>query len=380
MKTAHYLFIQDANDMSALDDQSIDLVVTSPPYPMIQMWDELFAESNPKVANALKNSDGKLAFELMHQCLDGTWKELHRVVKPGGYACINIGDATRTINSHFQLFTNHARVVACFQSLGFCMLPSIVWRKPNNSPNKFMGSGMLPPGAYVTHEHEYILIFRKGGKRAFTNDLQKQNRQLSAYFWEERNIWFSDIWFDLKGVAQKLPRQYGRERSAAFPFELPYRLINMFSVKQDTVLDPFLGTGTTMLAAMCAGRNCVGFERDAQLESFILQNINAAPDLSKHVALQRLTAHRDFVIERMKVKRDLKYINKYYGFWVMTRQEIDLRLDLAQHLFYQSNNRFEIELNSSDSIQTHEINSPSAIPCENQTEGYPSKCRQLKMF
>jgi DNA modification methylase len=121
------------------------------------------------------------------------------------------------------------------QKLGFSALPAILWRKQTNAPNKFMGSGMMPPGAYVTLEHEYILILRKGNKREFTSIKEKQNRRESAFFQEERNFWFSDVWMDLKGTTQNLFDNKATERSAAYPFELPYRLISMFSVKSDTV-------------------------------------------------------------------------------------------------------------------------------------------------
>ena len=127
-------------------------------------------------------------------------------------------------------------------------------------PNKFMGSGMLPAGAYATLEHEYILILRKGNKREFKSKEDKLRRQQSAFFWEERNVWFSDIWEDLKGTKQNNIDKHIRERSGAYPFELPYRIINMFSLRGDTVLDPFLGTGTTTLACMATARNSIGYE------------------------------------------------------------------------------------------------------------------------
>ena len=122
---------------------------------------------------------------------------------------------------------------------------------------------MLPAGAYVTLEHEYILILRKGTKREFNKAEERQNRRESAIFWEERNAWFSDVWMDVKGTGQELFKKATRSRSAAFPFEVAYRLINMFSVRGDTVLDPFLGTGTTTAAAMACGRHSLGFELDA---------------------------------------------------------------------------------------------------------------------
>ena len=112
-----------------------------------------------------------------------------------------------------------------------------MWRKATNAPNKFMGSGMLPCGAYVTLEHEWILIFRKGGKRVYKTAEAKESRRDSSFFWEERNVWFSDVW-EIKGVKQNINKAPSRERNASYPLEIPYRLINMYSQKGDVVLDP----------------------------------------------------------------------------------------------------------------------------------------------
>ena len=136
-----------------------------------------------------------------------------------------------------------------------------------------MGSGMLPAGAYVTLEHEFILILRKGNKRNFVTEADKKRRKQSAFFWEERNLWFSDVWEDLKGTKQNNIAKEIRERSGAFPFELPYRIINMFSVKEDAILDPFLGTGTTMAAAMATGRNSIGVEIDKNFRETLVCKI-----------------------------------------------------------------------------------------------------------
>src|SRR4029079_11532235 len=118
--------------------------------------------------------------------------------------CIDVGDATRTVGGRFRCYPNAARITSTVMRLAFDPLPAIVWRKPTNAPNKFMGSGMLPPGAYVTYEHEHVLIFRKGSKRAFASAAEKAARHRSAYFWEERNVWFSDVWTDLVGARQEL--------------------------------------------------------------------------------------------------------------------------------------------------------------------------------
>ena len=327
MISTHKIVFKNAQKMRALAHESVDLVVTSPPYPMIEMWDEIFSTQSQRVRNALKKNDGLFAFEEMHRQLDKVWDELARVLKPGGIACINIGDATRTINEHFALYTNHSRILGHMHAIGFTALPTILWRKQTNAPNKFMGSGMMPPGAYVTLEHEYVLILRKGGKRNFFHMDEKKNRWQSAYFWEERNQWFSDVWMDLKGTTQNLVDNKARNRSAAFPFELPYRLINMFSVKGDMVLDPFLGVGTTMFAAMAAGRNSVGYEIDSHLREFILPRSTRIVDFANRRISKRLEAHIEFVRERFQKKGRFKYINAQYLFPVITKQEKELLLN-----------------------------------------------------
>ena len=221
---------------------------------MIAMWDEMFVNQDPSIKQLLEPQGDKLqAFDRMHRVLDNIWKECNRVLADGGFVCINIGDAVRTFDSQFQMYSNHSKIIEFFIQLGYSVLPDIMWRKPSNAPNKFMGSGMYPAGAYVTYEHEYILIFRKGGKRIFEGT-EKVLRQKSAYFWEERNVWFSDLW-EIKGTAQAANSVSDRKRNASFPFEIPYRLVNMYSIEGDTVLDPFCGFGTTNLACMAAGRN-----------------------------------------------------------------------------------------------------------------------------
>jgi hypothetical protein len=185
---------------------------------------------------------------------------------------------------------------------------------------------MLPAGAYVTLEHEYILILRKGGKRVFSKPADKLNRRRSALFWEERNAWFSDIWFDIKGTTQALGDTASRKRSAAFPFELPFRLIHMYSVKEDLVLDPFLGTGTTMAAAMLGARNSVGYEMDPGLGPEISGMTDNLVAFADEQIRQRLVRHITFVKERLAAKGPLKHENVHYGFPVMTSQEKELLL------------------------------------------------------
>jgi modification methylase len=325
LPTTHRLLLHDSRDLSAIPDDSIHCVVTSPPYPLIAMWDTLFSSWSPAIKTAFKKEDGRLAFELIHAELDRVWSEMYRLTRPGGFLCVNIGDATRTVGGRFRLFSNHSRITAQCVALGFDALPLVIWNKTTNAPNKFMGSGMLPAGAYVTLEHEYVLVFRKGDKREFISAEEKKLRRESALFWEERNAWFSDTW-DLAGLRQELSDKSLRKRSAAFPFELAYRLINMYSVQGDTVLDPFLGTGTSMLAALASRRSSIGVESDPSFEKMVADRIIGSRAALNRYIQERIKRHGDFVKERLKRKKEIKYKNSRHGFRVVTGQETDVRL------------------------------------------------------
>ncbi len=326
VRTEHRIVHGDARRLASVEKESVELVVTSPPYPMVEMWDELFARLEPRVGDALQAGDAQASFEAMHRVLDTVWEQVQRVLGPGGIACINVGDAVRRMDGTFRAFPNHARILDAFQKLGFDPLPDILWRKPTNSPAKFVGSGMLPPSAYATLEHEYLLVFRKGStRRSFEPNATR--RYEAAFFWEERNDWFSDVWTNVQGTLQALDGDDQlRERSAAYPFEVPYRLINMYSVYGDTVLDPFWGTGTTTLAAMVAARDSVGVELEEGFIERFHEQVERVPGLSGAVLDERLDRHRAFVQERRDQGKPPSYESQAYGFPVMTKQETRLRL------------------------------------------------------
>lgn len=344
MKTSHRVVFGDAKRrLAEMPSSSVDLVVTSPPYPMIEMWDETFTRQNERVGDCIRKRDGDGAFEQMHRELDPVWTEMHRLLRPGGIACVNVGDATRKIGDSFRVFPNHARILSFCMGLGFEVLPEILWRKESNKPTKFMGSGMLPGAAYVTQEHEYILIFRKAGRRPPGSSKLRLGRQRSAFFWEERNLWFSDVWEDLQGDRQSLESRNARRRSAAFPFELPYRLISMFSVQKELVLDPFLGTGTTTLAAMASARNSVGVELDSDLDDVLQARLMGAVEASNSFNEERISRHREF-IERMNARgRELKYENRHYGFPVMTSQETLIQIPVLNGVRRKGSAVLEVE-------------------------------------
>lgn len=309
---------------------------------MIEMWDGTFVELNQAVAAALTAGDGPAAFELMHQELDKVWRQCWRVLKPGGIICINIGDAVRTLRGDFRIYPNHARVLLAMTALGFQALPDIIWRKPTNAPNKFLGSGTLPPSAYVTYEHEYILIFRKGSTRQFAA-AEKVRRRASAFFWEERNSWFSDLWTDLRGAGQELAQGTGRSRSGAYPFELPFRLICMYSLYGDLVFDPFLGTGTTTAAAMAAGRHSAGLEYSGALAPAIARTISQALPLGAARIMARYQNHLNFVRHRLQAGLQFKYENVVHHFPVMTAPERYLSLYLPCALEKVADHHFRVK-------------------------------------
>ena len=268
------VIIGDSRRMNELTGESVALVVTSPPYPMVSIWDDFFQKESAS------------SYDEMHNYLNKIWRELNRVLLPGGIACINIGDATRTNEGVFHLYPNHSRVIEAFERLGLVTLPYILWKKPTTKPRykgkgAFLGSGFLPPNAYVTIDMEYILIFRKGGLRTFPPKDPK--RYESKFTKKERDEWFSQVW-TVPGTRQShkdLERRVG-----AFPEEIPRRLIRMFSIEDDLVLDPFLGSGTSLKCAMDLNRRFVGYEKLESLSAIIQERIGRS---SGRVAFEKQT-------------------------------------------------------------------------------------------
>jgi DNA modification methylase len=281
MLTQHKIILGSSQQMPEIANASVQLMVTSPPYPMIKMWDALFSEADPKINELwqkLKTTSQqeivRQIYHAMHDYLAMVWQETYRALAEGGIACINIGDATRTTNGKFQLYPNHSRIIEICEKIGFTTLPYILWKKPTTKPKykgkgAFLGSGFLPPNAYVTLDCEFILIFRKGSLRKFQP--HDQQRYDSTFTKPQRDEWFSQIWA-LKGTHQTA-RQLER-RTAAYPDEIADRLIKMFSVKGDTVLDPFLGSGTTTKAAIQNERSSIGYETDQNLLPIIRKKID----------------------------------------------------------------------------------------------------------
>ena len=240
------IYRKSSERMKEVQSESVHLVVTSPPYPMIQKWDELDLFVRGREEYEIAPED----FWIQHDRLLRIWEEVKRVLVGGGIACINMGDATRSLNGNFCCYPNFAHTTMRLFKMGFTPLIPIIWKKISNRPNAFLGSGMLPPNGYIAQDCEYIGIFRKGSIRKFKpHDLQ---RYASEFTKEERDLWFQQVW--------TIPGKMGAKETSAFPEEVPRRLIQMFSCVDEVVLDPFSGQGTTQKVCKELEREFIGYE------------------------------------------------------------------------------------------------------------------------
>jgi modification methylase len=250
------IYYKSSIKMDEIDDNSIQTIVTSPPYPMIAKWDDVFtSQISEHLLNWTKVDYDKIGennmFRLQHIILYRVFLECYRKMIDGGIMCVNIGDATRkTKQNGFTCYPNFARVVENCMSIGFVPLIPILWKKISNRPNAFLGSGFLPVNAYVSQDVEYIAIFRKGGELRKFNSEEKILREESKLTKPERDLYYSQIW-EIQGDRK------AKEHSG-WPYEIFYRLLRMFSIKGDTILDPFCGRGNESTCEIW-GRNYIGY-------------------------------------------------------------------------------------------------------------------------
>jgi len=247
LPTHHKLVRGDARDLRGVADASVHLVVTSPPYWVLKKYEHVEGQLGEIVD-----------YERFLDELDRCWKESHRVLVPGGRLIIVVGDVLLSRRKHkrHQAIPLHADIQVRCRRLGFDNLAPIFWYKIANAAYEAEGNGggflgkPYEPNAVIKHDIEYILMERKPGSYRSPDPA---TRLLSVIPAEKHGIWFRQVWDDIKGEST-------REHPAPFPEELADRLIRMFSFVRDTVLDPFVGTGTTMVAAARAGRNSIGVE------------------------------------------------------------------------------------------------------------------------
>ncbi len=246
MKTNHALFIGDASRIiPKLASRSVGLVITSPPY-----W-------NIKDYDIEKQIGYDQTYEGYISSLKEVWEESKRVLMPGCKLVINVGDQflrAKDNDGIYEIKPIHADIIKTCQDLDFLFLGNIIWKKiTTTNPSggcSWMGSIYYPRDGYITYEHEYIMLFKKQGKAPRP---LKKAKELSRLPKEFRSKWFRGIWDDLPPARQDV-------HCAMFPEELPMRIIRMFSFAGDTVLDPFVGSGTTMVAAEKWHRSSIGID------------------------------------------------------------------------------------------------------------------------
>ena len=250
------IILGDSRSMAEVADGSIDLVVTSPPYWHLKDY----------------GAPGQIGYgQTLHDYLKDlyyVWLECFRVLRSGSRLCLNVGDqfARAAVYGRYKVIPLHAEFIAQCEKIGFDFLGSIIWQKKTTmNPTGgavIMGSYPYPPNGIIEIDYEFILVFKKPGQGKKVSIEIKEASKLTKAEWKE---YFAGHWHF--GGA----KQVGHE--AMFPEELPRRLIRMFTFPGDTVLDPFLGSGTTVKVALELGRRVVGYEINPDFAEVIREKI-----------------------------------------------------------------------------------------------------------
>lgn len=263
-RTKHRLLLGDARNLSVIENESVHLIVTSPPYFTLKKY-----EANESQLAEIDD------YEKFLDELDKVWLESFRVLVPGGRICCVVGDVciSRRAGGRHYILPLHADLQVRARRIGLDCLTPILWFKIANGATEVEGNGAgfygkpYQPGAIVKNDAEHILFFRKGGSYRSPEPMQKALSMLTK---EEMQRWLVTAWTDIKGESTR------QGHPAPFPEQLAERLIRLFSFAGDTVLDPFVGTGTTSVAALNTGRSSIGVEIEAKYFKMAERRLRAA--------------------------------------------------------------------------------------------------------
>ena len=262
MNHTHRIIFGDARRMALIKDKSVHLVITSPPYWQLKDY------------GAANQIGFDHSYEDYINNLNLVWSECYRVLHEGCRLCINIGDqfARSVYYGRYKVIPIRTEITRFCETIGFDFMGSIIWQKVTTcnttGGGSVMGSFPYPRNGIVKIDYEFILLFKKHGKSPVPTAEAKRASKLSTKEWNE---YFSGHWY--------FPGERQSDHIAMFPLELPTRLIRMFSFVGETVLDPFLGSGTTTLAAANQERNSVGYEINRDFESTIRTKLLSVSDL-----------------------------------------------------------------------------------------------------
>jgi len=256
MKTSHKIIFRDSRDLSLIPDENVHLIITSPPYWQLKDYGK---------KNQIGFND---TYEQYINNLNLVWSECFRTLHKGCRLCINIGDqfARSVYYGRYKIIPIRTEIIKFCETVGFDYMGAVIWQKVTTCNTtggaSVMGSYPYPRNGILKLDYEFILIFKKRGKAPSVSKNIKQKSILSK---EEWNQYFSGHW-NFAGEKQN-------GHLAMFPEELPKRLIKMFSFVGDTVMDPFLGSGTTTLAAKKLLRNSIGYEINKDFEKTIRKKL-----------------------------------------------------------------------------------------------------------
>jgi modification methylase len=279
--TEHRLHLGDARDLSWIANESIHLVVTSPPYWTLKKY-----QTNERQLGQIASYDAFL------DELDKVWRECTRVLAPGGRICCVVGDVCipRREGRH-RVMPLHADIMVRARKIGLDSLTPILWFKIANGVTEAQGNGAgfygkpYQPGAIIKNDAEYILFLRKGSEYRSPLAIQKALSMLTR---QEMKSWLRSAWVDIKGESTR------RGHPAPYPSSLAERLIKLFSFAGDTVLDPFVGTGTTNLAAIATGRNSIGNEIELDYLKIAEERLRLATGIPQMFG----ATHSTLIVER----------------------------------------------------------------------------------
>jgi excisionase family DNA binding protein len=259
--TIQKIFVKDARNMEDIEDDSVHLMITSPPY-----FDAKLYSKTPSEGDLGDIHDLDKWFEEIKK----VWKEVFRVLQPGRKAFINIMNLPIRTKNGFKSLNIVGKTIDICEDIGFVFRREIIWHKTNSVKAHF-GTYPYPGSILINYAHEFILEFEKPApknykKYAHLTKEQKETSKLDKEFWIK--IKKSDVWL-------MKPEKSGNNRNhpAPFPYEMPYRLIRAYSYVGETVLDPFLGSGTTLVAARDLKRNGIGYEINPELAMEAIKRI-----------------------------------------------------------------------------------------------------------
>jgi len=291
----HVIYYKSSENMAEIPDNSIQLIITSPPYGSIKDYGTI---------DQIGYEEG---FSVYLKRLNKVWKECYRILEPQCRMVINIGDQYLRTTEHgrYRIFSIQSAIIENCLKLGFDFLGDIIWQKISTTRTtggcSLMGSIYYPRNGLVTFDYEHILIFKKWqGKR---KNIGLEKKELSKICMDEWKTWFVGHW-RFPGIQQK-------EHIAMFPDELPYRIIRMFSFIGDTVLDPFLGSGTTIKMAELLKRKGIGYEINPRFREIQIEKIKSVRNIVK----------RDFHTVIDYFNKNKKKIDCEFDFEMQKRKE-----------------------------------------------------------